>query len=48
MEGNVLIQWDSNWADEMDVSGFVVVSKKAADKFKQKLSNKPDKVLSGQ
>jgi len=46
MGKQVLIQWESNWADEMDVSGFVVVSKKEADEFKQKLSDNPDKKIS--
>lgn len=36
----VLVQWDSNWADEMDVSGFVIIVQKEATELKKKLREK--------
>jgi hypothetical protein len=36
----VLIKWESNWADEMDISGFMIVSKAEAKEFKADLRNK--------
>jgi hypothetical protein len=38
----VLITWNSNWADEMDISGFVITNKKEADNLKKKLQDKKD------
>lgn len=32
-----IIKWDSNWADEMDIQGFVIVDAKAAKEFKDQL-----------
>jgi len=39
MKNNVLLEWDGNWADEMDVSGFAVMEKKDWNKYKKFLSN---------
>lgn len=36
----VLVQWDSNWADEMDVTGFVIITQKEASELKKKLREK--------
>ena len=33
-----LIKWDSNWADEMDIQGFVIVPTEEANEFNRKLS----------
>lgn len=33
----VLIKWDSNWADEMSIDGFIITSKSSADSFKKQL-----------
>ena len=30
----VIITWDSNWADEMDISGFSIVSDQEAKELK--------------
>jgi hypothetical protein len=35
----VLIKWDSNWADEMDIEGFLITSKSSADSFKKQLKD---------
>ena len=35
----VLVKWDSNWADEMDVEGFLITSKSSADSFKKQLKD---------
>jgi hypothetical protein len=35
----VLIKWDSNWADEMDIDGFMIVDKTTSDKFKKQLKD---------
>lgn len=35
----VLIKWDSNWADEMDIEGFLIISKTKADNFKKQLKD---------
>jgi hypothetical protein len=37
---NYLIKWESNWADEMDVSGFVVATEKELDEWKTILKNR--------
>lgn len=31
---HVLVKWDSNWADEMDVEGFIIMERKAWNEFK--------------
>jgi hypothetical protein len=38
-DGLVLIKWDSNWADEMDIEGFIIVSKEKAKEFKKQLKD---------
>lgn len=35
----ILVKWDSNWADEMDVEGFAMLEKSEADKLKKTLKN---------
>jgi len=35
----VLVQWNSDWADEMDIYGYIVVTKEEADAFKKKAKN---------
>ena len=32
-----LIKWSSNWADEMDVEGFIIVDEEDLDLFKKNL-----------
>lgn len=39
-EKQVLLTWDSNWADEMDISGFAVVSESFWLNLKSDLENK--------
>jgi len=36
----VIITWDSNWADEMDIAGFSIVSEQAAKDLKKKLNER--------
>ena len=36
----VLLQWDTNWADEMDIYGFSIMDKSAWEEYKKKLENK--------
>jgi hypothetical protein len=36
----VLLQWDSNWADEMDISGFSIMGKSEWEDYKKMLKNK--------
>lgn len=36
----VIITWDSNWADEMDISGFSIVSDQEAKDLKKKLNER--------
>jgi hypothetical protein len=36
----VIITWDSNWADEMDIAGFSIVSDKEAKDLKKKLNDR--------
>ena len=35
----VLIKWDSNWADEMDIEGFIITDKESANSFKKQLKD---------
>ena len=42
MENPVLIKWQGNWADEMEVCGFVVTSKEEADSYKKYLKDRED------
>ena len=44
MENPVLIKWQGNWADEMDVCGFVVMPKQEADSYKQYLESREDEI----
>lgn len=34
-EKKILLKWEDNWADEMDVQGFHVITEKAWNAFKQ-------------
>ena len=36
---HILVKWDSNWADEMDVEGFAILEKADADRLKKTLKN---------
>jgi hypothetical protein len=36
----VLLQWDSNWADEMDIYGFSIMNKSEWEAYKKMLANK--------
>jgi hypothetical protein len=36
----VLVQWDSNWGDEMDIEGFSILTKSAWEDYKKMLENK--------
>jgi len=37
---NVLLTWNSNWADEMDIQGFIVTTQSEYDDWKTFLENK--------
>jgi len=41
-EQKVLLQWDSNWADEMDISGFVITTEKIWKDYKKELKKKEE------
>jgi hypothetical protein len=36
-EQKVLLRWSSNWADEMDVEGYVMTTKDKSDDWRKKL-----------
>ena len=38
-EQKILLSWDTNWADEMDISGFVIISEEKAKTWKEKVKN---------
>jgi hypothetical protein len=40
MEEKVLLQWDTNWADEMDINGFAIMDKSEWEDYKKMLKNK--------
>lgn len=40
MKEKVLVQWDSNWGDEMDIEGFSILTKSAWEDYKKMLENK--------
>jgi hypothetical protein len=42
MANKILITWDTNWADEMDIAGFKIVTETEANEFKEKLKNNKD------
>jgi hypothetical protein len=42
-----IIKWDSNWADEMDIQGFVIVDAKAAKEFKEQLETIKNEIIIG-
>lgn len=42
-EKQVLLTWDGNWADEMDISGFAIVSESRWLKHKSDLENKTNR-----
>ena len=35
MEEKVLLQWDTNWADEMDINGFAIMDKSEWEDYKK-------------
>jgi hypothetical protein len=37
LKETVLVTWSTNWSDEMDISGFVIMEVKKWDNFKEKL-----------
>jgi len=39
MAQKILVSWDTNWADEMDISGWSIMTEKEATEFKEKLKN---------
>lgn len=36
----VIVKWDSNWADEMDISGFTIISEEEAIALKTRLKER--------
>ena len=36
----VLLQWDSNWADEMDIYGFAIMDKEEWEEYKKYLHDR--------
>lgn len=36
--GHVLVKWNSNWADEMDIEGFVIIGDDDSEILKKRLS----------
>jgi len=36
----VLLQWDGNWADEMDIEGFSIMDKQEWTEYKKYLTNR--------
>lgn len=36
-EQKVLLKWSTNWADEMDIEGYILTSKDKSDDWKKKL-----------
>lgn len=38
----VLLTWNSNWADEMDISGFVITTKKDWEDFQSEVKERED------
>jgi len=40
MENPVLIKWEGNWADEIQVFGCIILPKQIADSYKQYLESK--------
>ena len=41
-EHKVLLKWESNWADEMDISGFVITSEDIWENYKKKVESIED------
>ena len=35
----VLMTWNTNWADEMDISGFVIVTENEMKEWQKKIKN---------
>lgn len=40
MKNKVLVTWDSNWADEMDISGFKIFNEDEWNTFKETVSKR--------
>jgi hypothetical protein len=37
---HVLVKWDTNWADEMDIAGFAIMERKTWNEYKENLRKK--------